>query len=297
MLFVTNRYSKFGFKSRPGCIFDFDHDCNDVSASLFFCSMEEKGKKVEIGATEFFNRLKRAEHKSILVFFHGFNTLPDSAMSIASRLQVILDGFHAETLVVPAIWPCDNDFGVIKDYYDDKETADASGFAFARMISKFQAWQKSSKNPCLKNVSILAHSMGNRVLRSAFQRFKKRNGGYVPFLFSNIFMVAADVKDDCLEYGKSGQFIAEATRGLYVYYNPKDMALGLSKAANGFSGRRLGHQGVKNRDAVAKNIYELNCMNIRSDDAKNHTYFLEHKGSPTGTAKSLAITIIETESI
>lgn len=288
MLFVTNRYSKFGFKSRPGCIFDFDHDCNDVSASLFFCSMEEKGKKVEIGATDFFNRLKRAEHKSILVFFHGFNTLPDSAMSIASRLQAILDGFHAETLVVPAIWPCDNDFGVIRDYYDDKETADASGFAFARMISKFQAWQKSSKNPCLRSVSLLAHSMGNRVLRSAFQRFRKKNGGYVPYLFSNIFMVAADVKDDSLERGKDGQAIAEATRSLYVYYNANDLALGLSKAANGFSGRRLGHLGVRRLDSVSKNVYELDCSGIPSDDAKNHTYFLYCDGQPTEAAEAIA---------
>jgi hypothetical protein len=43
--------------------------------------------------------------------------------------------------VVPLVWPCDGDFGIVLDYYDDQLAADASGLAYARVLAKFLAWR------------------------------------------------------------------------------------------------------------------------------------------------------------
>lgn len=39
------------------------------------------------------------------------------------------------------IWPCDNDFGALKDYRDDQKAADASAFAFGRVFEMFMKWR------------------------------------------------------------------------------------------------------------------------------------------------------------
>jgi hypothetical protein len=40
-------------------------------------------------------------------------------------------------LVIPLIWPSDNDFGIVQDYFDDQKAADASDMAFMRLFEKF----------------------------------------------------------------------------------------------------------------------------------------------------------------
>ncbi len=85
---------------------------------------------------------------------------------------------NGEVLVIPIIWPCENDLGVVKDYWDDQKSADQSAFAFARMFQKFMAWRSSADSnpeddPCLKRINVLAHSMGNRVLRETLSNWHK----------------------------------------------------------------------------------------------------------------------------
>ena len=49
---------------------------------------------------------------------------------------------------VPIVWPCDNDFGIVKDYWDDQKSADASAYSSARVLQKFLAWRNSDQyNP------------------------------------------------------------------------------------------------------------------------------------------------------
>ena len=78
--------------------------------------------------------------------------------------------------VVPFIWPCGDKLGIIRDYYGDQDSANASAIAFARMMAKFIDWQvknQESEKPCLKRINILAHSMGNRVFRNSVSYWLK----------------------------------------------------------------------------------------------------------------------------
>lgn len=80
--------------------------------------------------------------------------------------------------MISIIWPCDNDLGIVKDYWDDQKSADQSAFAFARMLQKFMEWRGSLEyNPehdqCLMRINVLAHFMGNRVLRQTLSNWHK----------------------------------------------------------------------------------------------------------------------------
>ena len=90
---------------------------------------------------------------------------------------------------------CDNDLGIIKDYWDDQKAADASAPSFARALCRFIEWRNSKLNdpeidPCLKRISVLAHSMGNRVLRQTLSSWAYyHRKGQVPLLMRNVFML------------------------------------------------------------------------------------------------------------
>ena len=291
MLFVTNRFPDQSIRTRLGRRFTFDLDNNAPSNSIFFCETGHPSKPddpeshTEIGSLAFLQRLKDSEYRQVLLFVHGFNTLPNDVFEMTQELQALCDArTPGEAIVVPIIWPSDNDFGVVKDYWDDQKSADQSGYSFARMLEKFLAWRNSDANepeiaPCLKRINVLAHSMGNRVLRQTmaiWDHYDLASGA--PLIFRNTFMVAADVVNETLEPGHSGEHICHASRNVVVYYASDDLALRASKAANlknKVASRRLGHTGPENIDKTPQNVFRVDCDDINTayDMPLGHNYF------------------------
>ncbi|UCE24496.1 MAG: alpha/beta hydrolase, partial [Candidatus Zixiibacteriota bacterium] len=172
-----------------------------------------------------------------------------------------------------------------KKYWDDQKAADQSAYSFARVLSKFMTWRESPEynpqdDPCLKRINVLAHSMGNRVLRgtlAAWSKYDLARG--VPLIFKNTFMVAADVVNETLQKGEAGELICHASRNVIVYHASDDLALRASKAANlknKVASRRLGHTGPEDMDLTPKNVYSVDCddVNTEYDRPIGHTYFL-----------------------
>ncbi len=294
MLFMTNRFPKQSIRSRVGRNFDFDLSDNAASNSVFFCERSGDEAYTEIGSIEFLSRLKESAYSQILIYIHGFSNLPEAVFDAAHEFQQLCDKKKKhEVLVVPLIWPCDNDFGIVEDYWDDQKSADASAFSFARILDKFLAWRNSEKfnpqsDPCLKRINILAHSMGNRVLRetlAVWNKYDLANG--VPLIFRNSFLVAADIVNESLSEGERGELICHASRNVIVYHASDDFALRASKAANlknKIASRRLGHTGPENMGLVPTNVYSVDCDDVNNlyDDPKGHTYFRsgKTKGQP-----------------
>lgn len=285
MLFVTNRFPTQSIRSRKGRRFTFDLSNNAPSNSVFFCETGTGEDHTEIGSLDFLQRLKDSNYRQILLFVHGFNNLPDFIFEMAQELQELCDKAHPnEALVVPLIWPCDNDLGVVSDYWDDQKSADQSGYSFARVLEKFMAWRQEDANredepPCLKRINMLAHSMGNRVLRQsllAWDRYDLADG--VPLIFRNTFMVAADVVNETLHEGEPGALISHASRNVVVYHASDDLALRASKAANlknKVASRRLGHTGPENIARTPRNVFQVDCddLNTSYDLPMGHNYF------------------------
>ncbi|MCZ6617501.1 MAG: alpha/beta hydrolase [Gammaproteobacteria bacterium] len=286
MLFITNRVPKQSHRSRAGRDWTFA-DSNAVSNSVYFCEWHEDGSIKEILSRKFFTTVRDSGRKHLLLYIHGFSNQPDDVFKATKEMQNMAD--H-DVLVIPMIWPCDNDFGVVKDYWDDQKSADATGMAFGRVLGMFYKWteEQDPENPCTMRVSVLAHSMGNRVLRESlgsWDRYDLSEG--VPMLFRNTFLVAADVVNETLHRGNRGEVICNASRNVVVYYASDDLALRSSKVTNlknRIASRRLGHTGPEDMRLVPDNVYAVDCdnFNIRYDTPKGHTYFREDENNDTG---------------
>lgn len=285
MLFITNRFPKGSIRSTEGRNFEFDLKNNAPSNSVFFCRKKPDGSITEVGGKKFLSELKSSEYRQILLYIHGFSNLPDTVFRAALEFQELCrKKDENEVLVVPVIWPCDNDLGVVKDYWDDQKSADGSALSLSRALSKFLEWRESNLNspdtdPCLKRINVLAHSMGNRVLREtlcAWDRYDLSAG--VPLLFRNTFLVAADIENESIHRTERAKLICDASRNVIVYFASDDLALRASKAANlknKIASRRLGHTGPENIELTPKNVYVVDCDEVNNayDSPKGHSYF------------------------
>ena len=294
MLFITSRMPTVNTEPALNKNFVFDLKNNSSSRSFFCCRRLKKEKHEEIGSMNLLKELKESKVRQILVYIHGFSNLPEDVFAGAEEFQSLCDKKKpGEVLVLPLIWPCDADLGIIKDYWDDQKAADQSAFTFARVMQKFMEWRNSETfnpedDPCLKRINVLAHSMGNRVLRqtlSNWQRYDQPHG--LPLLFRNTFMVAADILNESLHKGEEGELISHASRNVVVYYASDDLALRASKVSNlknAEASRRLGHSGPEDMDKTPKNVYAIDCdeVNTLYDPPKGHSYFRsgKKKGSP-----------------
>lgn len=292
MLFVTNRAINEPdvspvTKERK---ISFRLDNNLAGQSVFFCRRNGKDDYCEIGSGNFMGALKAADADQILIFIHGFSNQPEpDIFPRTEALQKLFDRKKKKLVqVVPIIWPCDNDLGIVKDYWDDQKAADASAFAFARVLEMFLAWRTAaevdrSEPPCLKRINVLAHSMGNRVLRGTLEAWANYDrGGRVPLLFRNVFLMAADIVNEFLQRDQGGRHICDSARNVSVYFATDDLALRASKVSNlknKVASRRLGHTGPENMDLVPGNVYTIDCdeFNTDYDSPKGHSYFTYDK--------------------
>ena len=243
MLFITNRRPKEGIRTKINRPISFDISDNAPSNSVYYCERRSKNKYIELGSKQFMKRVKTSNYEQILFYIHGFSNLPEpNIFPCSDLLQKLFDKFDNKkknlVQVIPLIWPCDDDLAIVDDYWDDQRSADQSAFSFSRVLGKFDKWRNDSKEnpedaPCLKWINVLAHSMGNRVLREALRTWSKYDlARGVPMLFRNTFLVAADVVNESLELGRPGELICHASRNVSVYFASDDLALRASKAAN-----------------------------------------------------------------
>ena len=187
MLFVTNRTPKQSIRIRKNRPISFPLSNNDVSQAVYYCRRNDEHQYVEIGANAFMKTVRDDPHKQVLFLIHGFNMLPEAHGGVfeqAQKLQELFDADEGLVQVIPLVWPCDDDAGIVKDYWDDQKSADKSGFSFARVLQKFMRWRDETQ-PCMKRVNVLAHSMGNRVLRETIRVWRTGTTWRAVFLSSS----------------------------------------------------------------------------------------------------------------
>ena len=304
MLFITNREPQGSIRSRNGRKYRFDLNKNAPSNSIYCCERLAKDDYVEIGSGSLMSKLKDCNAKQLLFFIHGFSNLPEP--DIFPRVEILQKLFDDKeqnlVLVVPVIWPCDNDLGIVGDYWDDQKSADKSAFSFSRVLQKFLKWRDEGPDdaPCLKRINVLAHSMGNRVFRetlSVWNDYDLANG--VPLLFRNTILMAADIVNESLEHEGSGRLISQASRNVSVYFASDDLALRSSKISNlknKIASRRLGHTGPEDMNKVQSNVYAIDCDNFNNnyDFPQGHAYFLEDGDNNPGSVFNHMFNTIKT---
>ena len=129
------------------------------------------------------NAAKQGGRSKVLVFVHGFNNRFDDAVY---RFAQIVHDSKAEGIPVLFTWPSR---GGVTAYGYDRESANFSRDALEQLLDTLAA------NPQVKEVNILAHSMGNWVTLEAL-RGKAIGGGKIGNKVRNVFLVAPDVDVD-----------------------------------------------------------------------------------------------------
>lgn len=293
MFFITNRAFVEGNKTTDMRKVSFDLDNNEAGQSVFFCWRDDAKKAyVELGSDNFMKAMRKSPARQILFYLHDSSQMPEEHIfPTVEKLQKLFDDQDKGLVdVVPVIWPCDNGNSPMKQFHEDQISAEASGVAFARAFEMFLVWRESVKSgeaPCLKRMNVLAHSMGNRVLRETLSSWADyHRKGQVPLLLRNVFMLAADVFNETLEQTSNGCYICHSARNVVVYYAADDRILGAGSVGSlgaDSASRRLGHTGPEHFSLTPKNVYTVDCddVNNKYDRPNGHTYFLtDEKGEP-----------------
>jgi esterase/lipase superfamily enzyme len=207
--------------------------------------------------------VRKSPDHSVLVFIHGFNNrFEDSVYRFA---QIVHDsGVHSAPVLVT--WPSR---GSLLAYGYDRESTNYTRNALETLF------QYLAKDPEVKEVSILAHSMGNWLALESLRQMAIRNGR-LPEKFKNVMLAAPDVDVDVFR-----QQIADMGKQhpqFTLFVSRDDKALAFSRRVWG-DVSRLGaidpEQAPYKQELEDNKIMVIDLTKIKSGDSMNHGKFAE----------------------
>ncbi len=218
-----------------------------------------------------------SKHRDTLVYIHGYNVTFKEALTaaakLASRLKPHNDG-HGVNVVLFS-WPSDGSAMPYLAYASDRQDAAPSGPAFARAFLKLADFLQgaSPEEECDHSLHLLAHSMGNYVLRHAVQEIRSYYPGRPPRIFDQIFMMAADEDDDTFEHSYKLGVLPRLARRVNVYFNHGDVALQISDKTKGHPDR-LGTDGPRLPQQVPAKVTQVDCTPVVTGTVE-HSYYID----------------------
>lgn len=194
------------------------------------------------------------------VYIHGYNNNFEQALEELNEIGTNLArraGYKG--LVIGFTWPSE---GRTLDYLEDRDDARESVTGFVHLMHLIKAIRMPAEE-CFVDVSMLAHSMGNYVLREGLDYFWKHVGyPWDDIYFTQALMFAADIAYDSLESGGSGQAISSFSHRVTAYYSIHDDILGLSARVKHFGTRRLGRSGPEGYGKLPENVVGVDCSGV-----------------------------------
>ena len=177
-------------------------------------------------AAELSVRLKATNQTDVLIYVHGYNTTFRSAMEAGAFLA---SDIKFAGIPVVFSWPSE---GVAIDYVADGNQARISRDSFVQLLSVIKAAEG------VKNINIVVHSMGGRVVSDAIEWMTAQSTGRQQFLH-NVVFAAPDVDTELFRrlVGRFSQASVRAT----LYASTFDQALICSRLLN--EGPRAGLAG------------------------------------------------------
>ncbi len=203
--------------------------------------------------------------RHVLLFVHGYNTRFEEAVY---RFAQIAHDAGAPVVPVLFTWPSR---GKLFDYVYDRESATYSRDALETML------QQMVKNPNVKEISVLAHSMGNFVTVEAIRQMAIRNHGMSPKI-KDIMLASPDIDFDVFRRQIAEIEASDKSPPVTLFVSRDDQALAASSLLAG-SEPRLGvidphaepYKSILEQARV--NVVDLSA--IKSDDPTNHGKFAQ----------------------
>jgi esterase/lipase superfamily enzyme len=288
----TNKKAVFGAKFNPDGVAALRYGCADFDASGDFPVLSEvsvysetRGPTPTAGFTKqgsagFLDDLRdhmRTGCADTIVFIHGFNVTFAEALDAASRIssQIVIEGKPVN--VVLFSWPSDGKAVPFMSYYSDRDDARSSGAALARAFLKLVDFLEGmkEKDVCGRRLHLLAHSMGNYVLRIGLQALIAKDPRALLRVFHEIVMAAPDEDDDAFETDEKLRLLPRLARRVTVYHNESDRALLISDKTKA-NPDRLGADGPRMLDLLPKKVVVVDCSRVAAsaDALARHTFFI-----------------------
>jgi esterase/lipase superfamily enzyme len=205
---------------------------------------------------------KQSGRSKVLVFVHGFNNRFDDAVF---RLAQIVHDSKAGGTPVLFTWPSRGELR-LNSYAYDRESAIYSRDALEQLLDTLAA------NRDVKEVNILAHSMGNWVTLEAL-RGKAIGAGKIGSKVKNVFLVAPDVDVDVFRMQIRRMGTPRPRFALFV--SRDDQALGLSQFLWGGMPRlgiinpeQASYRAVLEREQIA--VFDLTTL--QGSDGHNRAF-------------------------
>ena len=219
----------------------------------------------------------KGQHKDTLVFIHGYNVSFEEALTAAAKLSFNLKSHdnNKGMNIVLFSWPSDGSMMPFLAYANDRQDAAPSGPAFARAFLKLAEFLQgaSPEEECEQHLHLLAHSMGNYVLRHAVQEIRACFPGRPPRIFDQIFMMAADEDDDTFEHDYKLAVLPRLAKRVNIYFNHGDIALQFSDKTKGHPDR-LGTDGPRLPQKVPAKVSQIDCTPLVSGLVE-HSYYID----------------------
>lgn len=197
----------------------------------------------------------------VMVFVHGYNNRFEDAVY---RLTQIVHDSQAEAVPVLFTWPSR---GRLLSYYYDRESANYSRDALEQVLRAL------ARNPKVKDISILAHSMGNWVTIESLRQIAIKDGRLMPKI-TNVMMAAPDV--DVNVFSTQMSRMGQPRPRFTLFVSQDDRALALSRRiADGEP--RLGAINPNTEplkdDLEREKIVVLDLTEVKSVGTANHDKF------------------------
>ena len=163
---------------------------------------------------------KPTGRRNVLIFVHGFNNRFDDA--VYRFAQVVHD---AKVPGIPVLftWPSRGELN-LRAYAYDRESANSSRYALEQLIEMLAA------NPNVKEVNIVAHSMGNVIALEALRGMASRRGK-IGAKVRIVALVAPDVGVDVFRTEMQG--MGKSRPRFLLFASQDDSALNFSKTIGG----------------------------------------------------------------
>ncbi len=209
-------------------------------------------------------KLKPSE-RHVLLFVHGYNTRFEEAVY---RLAQIAHDAGAPVVPVLFTWPSR---GKLFDYVYDRESATYSRDGLETVL------QAMVKDPNVREISILAHSMGNFVAVEAIRQMAIRNHGMSPKI-KDIMLASPDIDFDVFRRQIAEIEASDRSPPVTLFVSKDDRALAASSLIAG-NEPRLGKidpyaEPYKSILETARvNVIDLTAIN--SADVTHHGKFAQ----------------------
>jgi esterase/lipase superfamily enzyme len=207
--------------------------------------------------------VRRNRDHSVLVFIHGFNNrFEDSVYRFA---QIVHDSNVRSTPVL-VTWPSR---GSLLAYGYDRESTNYTRNALETLF------QYLAKDGTVKEVNVLAHSMGNWLALEALRQMAIRNGG-LPAKFKNVMLAAPDVDVDV--FRSQIEDMGDPHPQFTLFVSRDDKALAFSRRVWG-NIPRLGsidpETAPYKTELADYKVSVIDLTKIKVSDDLNHSKFAE----------------------